>query len=995
MMSNAAQQILFGPYQLDRANARLLRGRAPIALTPKALDVLHYLASRPDRLVTKDELLSAVWPDVVVSDASVKVCVREIRKALDDGPKSPKYIETVHRRGYRFIGSEGHDEPGAGGAAQGRIAPAAASERAVPPACHKNIPGPSPENRLVGRDMEMRTLESCFAQALGGERQCVCVSGRPGTGKTALVEAFLARISSASSGSPVVLSGHCFQQFGTSEPYLPLWEAIGRLARERPSPVLDGLLARHASAQAPTSVAPSEPRTMSERLLREMADAIESLAVEAPLVLLLEDLHWADYSTLDVLSVLARRRHPGRLLILATYRPGEAGPADHPLPAVIQGLLGAGAARQIEVESLDEPGVAQLLATRFPGSNFPPALAHRLHQRTDGHPLFLVHLLADLIEQGVFAEEDGRWRLGSSGASESSGGPGAEPSGAWLAVLDTHIPQTVRAMIETHLDRLEPADRQALEAAAVGGIECSAAAVAGALEEDVVGAERACDDLARRHRFLEPGGIDEWPDGTVATHYRFVHDLYHAVVYEQIPFARRTRLHRAAGLRIEAAWGERAMEESAGLAMHLELGRDWPRAVKYLRHAAHAATRQYAHREAVHYLRRALAALDRLSVSDRAAHADDELDVLMCLGVNLQVTQGYAAPEVSEIHGRAYALCQRRGGDRDPANLRRAFPVLWGIWVFHKVRSDLGRAREMARQLLDIARESGDAALVLQAHQAASVTALCLGQPAAAEEHMTQAAAIYDPACHAGNTERFGQDPGVATMAFGAVAQCLRGRPEAAVDTSDRAIELARRSGQPSSLALAMHFAAMLHQLRDDAAETARWARATADLAAAEGFSFWLAGGTVLHGWARVAAGGSRQEAEGGIAELRRGVDAWLATGSLTYHAYHLGLLADALLRVGRAAEAEPLLERALDTARTLPEGLFEAELHRLNGWCVLATAGGDEAAAEARAEECFARAMEVAGQQGSRWLEQRVTADRMIVKGVGGVTAAAGRSGN
>src|SRR6478609_5348232 len=140
-MSNVEQEILFGPYRLDRGNARLLCGRAPVALTPKALDVLHYLASRPDRLVTKDELLSAVWPDVVVSDASVKVCVREIRKALDDGPKTPKYIETVHRRGYRFIGSEGQEEPGTCDAARSRIEPAAASEQADPPTCHTVRPG--------------------------------------------------------------------------------------------------------------------------------------------------------------------------------------------------------------------------------------------------------------------------------------------------------------------------------------------------------------------------------------------------------------------------------------------------------------------------------------------------------------------------------------------------------------------------------------------------------------------------------------------------------------------------------------------------------------------------------------------------------------------------------------------------------------------------------------------------------------------------------------
>src|SRR6476661_5991108 len=187
MMSNAAQQILFGPYQLDRANARLLRGRAPIALTPKALDVLHYLASRPDRLVTKDELLSAVWPDVVVSDASVKVCVREIRKALDDGPKTPKYIETVHRRGYRFIGCDGDAKSSPGEVGERRAEPAPGRGRVSSPPPTQSSSGRA--DGLVGRDAEMRLLEPCYADASAGNRQCVCVAGRAGTGKTALVEA--------------------------------------------------------------------------------------------------------------------------------------------------------------------------------------------------------------------------------------------------------------------------------------------------------------------------------------------------------------------------------------------------------------------------------------------------------------------------------------------------------------------------------------------------------------------------------------------------------------------------------------------------------------------------------------------------------------------------------------------------------------------------------------------------------------------------------------
>ena len=494
-------------------------------------------------------------------------------------------------------------------------------------------------------------------------------------------------------------------------------------------------------------------------------------------------------------------------------------------------------------------------------------------------------------------------------------GGGRECSGAWLAVLDTHIPQTVRAMIEAQLDRLEPPAGTRLEAAAVGGRRMLAGAVAGALGEDVVRAEHACDDLARRYRFLEPAASTS---GRTGRSRRTTGSSTSCITTWSTS---RSRSPAAPACTGAAGLADRSRRGASGRRKRRRAwrctsssGRDWPRAVKYLRHAAHAATRQYAHREAVHYLRRALAALDRLSAPERASHAEDELDVLMCLGVNLQVTQGFAAPEVSDIHARAYALCQRRGGDRDPDNLRRTFPVLWGIWVFHKVRSDLGRARRWPANCWTSPGESGDDALLLQAHQAASVTALCLGQPAVALGHMEEAATIYDPARHAGNTERFGQDPGVSTMAFGAVAQCLLGRPQEAVATSGRAIELARQSGQPSSLALAMHFAAMLHQLP-------RGRVRNGPLGPGDGRPCDRGGVLLLagrrDGIARLGEGGRRRgrrasEAEAGIAEIRRGVDAWLATGSLTYHAYHLGLLADALLRLGRGAEAAPLLEKAL-----------------------------------------------------------------------------------
>jgi adenylate cyclase len=399
--------------------------------------------------------------------------------------------------------------------------------------------------------------------------------------------------------------------------------------------------------------------------------------------------------------------------------------------------------------------------------------------------------------------------------------------------------------------------------------------------------------------------------------------------------------------------------------------------VRYLRQAADAAVRQSAHREAVGYLRRAAAAVERLPEAERAEH---ELDVLMSLGVNLQVTAGFAAPEVRSIHARVFDLCKTWGeiGDagstapKPPDVSRRMFRVLWGVWLFHKVRSDLREASDMARRLLAMGRESADPNLMVQAHQAMCVTALCLGDPRTTHAHMELAAAIYDPVREAANAERFGQDPGVATLAFGAVALWLMDREEEALAAAARSVELARRLNQPSSLALASHFTAMLHQCRGDATATAKWAQDNIALSAEEGFSFWMAGGHVLHGWAMAMQEKDGSGHDAAVAEIRQGLAAWADTGSRTYQTYFVGLLADALLHLDRSDEALSAVNEALESARALPEGLYEAELHRLEGRCLLK--GSAKRRSEAR--ESFAQAVAVAAAQQAKSFEKRAVAD-------------------
>jgi predicted ATPase len=332
-----------------------------------------------------------------------------------------------------------------------------------------------------------------------------------------------------------------------------------------------------------------------------------------------------------------------------------------------------------------------------------------------------------------------------------------------------------------------------------------------------------------------------------------------------------------------------------------------------------------------------------------------ELRLQVNLGLHLQTTQGFASPAARRAYERARELCRHV----DQGVL--LFPVLWGLWLFHKVRSDLPTARAMADELFALAERLDDPALVLQAHQALAVTTQCAGEPAATVEHMERGTALYDPARHHTHTFLFGQDPGVACQAFGAVGLWLLGFPDRALRVSREAARRSHELAQPSSQALALHFAAMVHQCRREAPAARACAELALAIAADQGMSFWRAGGTVLRGWA-VAEAGSPAE---GAAQLREGLDAWAATGSVTYRTYYLALLAEALAGDGRAAEGLPLLEEALELVERTSERLFEAELYRLRGELLRPT---DEAAAEA----CFRQAHAVARRQGARSLEVR-----------------------
>lgn len=920
--------------RIERDTGWAWRGDERLNLTPKAFAVLCHLVERPKRLVTKDELLAAAWGETVVSEAAITSCIRDLRKALDDSSRTPSYIETVHRRGFRFIGPV--------------ASPRASSEAQW--SAPLDIPPSSAT--FVGRDGELGRLHALFATAAGGQRRLVFVTGEPGIGKTALVEAFLAQLGDEERLR--IGRGQCVEQYGAGEAYLPVLEALGRMGREPRGEALVRILKQYAPtwlAELPALLTDEDLEavqrraqgTTHDRMLRELIEALDALSTEAPLVLLLEDLHWSDSATIDLLAMLARRRDRARLLIVATYRPADVAVTSHPLKPVKQELQLHGHCEELALEFLSEAAVGEYLAGRFPCALFPPQFAAMLHENTSGNPLFLVNVLDHLIAQGHVHAVDGQWKLSVP-----------------VRDIGSAVPDSLWQLVEKQVDRLTPGEQAMLAVASAAGAEFSAA-LATADGIDGHEGERYCAELAGRGQFLRAIGVAEWPDGTVAGRYGFIHALYRSVLYARVAIGHRVGLHCRIGARLEDAYGGRAAEIAGELAMHFEHGRDFARAVRYLTQAGENALRRSAHPEAIGLVTKGLQLLMTLpETPERVRH---ELALQATLGTTLAVTKGYASPEVERAQRRAFHLCQQAG------ETPQLFPVLAGLWGFRFIRAELHAANELAMQLFRIAQSVPDGALLLWAHTLQGLTLSTLGELPAALTHLEKGIALYEPHLHRPERTRVGaQDPKVTCLSYAAWTLWRLGYPDQARKRVDEVLALAEELSHPFSLAFALDFGgAGVGMLLRDAPAVQTHAEMLVKLSREQGFPYWFAWGAVREGWVLAERG----EPAAGIAKMREGMDTIRRTGAELSMSYVLAQLADAYGKMGQEEEGLPLLAEALTQVEKTGERWYEAELHRAKGELLLQAGGKDHSA---EAEACFRRAIEVARRQHAKSLELRAS---------------------
>jgi DNA-binding winged helix-turn-helix (wHTH) protein/predicted ATPase len=919
------RRFTFGDVRFDPRTGELWRDEIAVKLTPRAGAVLTVLAAHAQELVTRQELFDQVWGGMAVSDDALTSCIQELRGALGDDARRPRYVETRHRRGYRLM---------VAATAEG----AAAATGVMPPLL------PPEPSRLVGRSTELMELSTRFGQALSGQRQIVFVTGEPGIGKSSLADAFLQQLRT---GQQVrIAHGQCLDHHGVGEPYLPLIEALVRLAGAPDGATMKEFLATHAPswlAQMPSlwsraerSALEGRSRPTRERMVRELTEAVEAITAQAPLLLKLEDIHWSDASTLDWLAHVARRPEPARLMLLATFRPADAAATRAGLGRMVAELAMHGRCQEISLSPLNLKAIESYLTARLGDADNISSLreiAPLLLDRTGGNPLFMTSIVNQLAQRNALART---------------------PS----AIVS--IPPDVRRFIERQIDDLDAGDRDLLTVASVIRREFATAAVAAALETDPERVEADCARLARQGVFIVRSNSVVWPDGTYAEQYAFRHDLYRELLYDRLTATRRAASHARVGRRLEIAWAGRLDAIASELAEHFERGNERVRAIPHHQRAAAKALRRSANDEAIGHLRRALDAIGQIADEDERARVEVNLQVT--IGAVFMGMHGFGVPEVLEAYTRAEALCDRLGERAD------LFPALWGQWMFRLGRSDLAASRELCARLLALAERVGSVDLKLQAHHAMWATAFASGELAEALAHAKAGILLYDAEAHQAMASSYGNhDPCCCARNFAALSLALMDEPVRARAMVKQSLDQARSLGDPFSLALTLYFTSIAAQLFGDIALATENSAASMRMATEHGLEMPKAWSTFVAGWCAVENG----EHCRGLAMLNESFAAMHATQSLHFFSYHVGLLVDARMKAGRHADAMKAVEQGIAFADGNGDRFYCAELYRLRGELFAHPSIGDPK----RAQESFRKAVEIAHKQGAASLERKARA--------------------
>ena len=905
-------RLRFDRFEVDEADARLTRSGTPVALAPKPFAVLCALARSPRMLVTKNALLDSVWGHRFVSESVLKSTVSELRAVLGDDPRRPRFIETVSRRGYRFIAALDNPPP-----APGEAEPATALAQ------------------MVGRARELERLRAAWRVATCGRHQTVWIAGEAGVGKTTLIEDFAAEV-----GASHCARGQCVEPYGAAEPFMPVLEALTELCRR------DAALVELMRAVAPTwlvqlpwlSSAAEREALRRElngsgqaRMLREMGELVDRYTENRPLLLVTEDLHWADQATVQLIDYLARRRGGARLLWLGSFRLTEIIAADHALRAVRHELRLHGLAEEIVLDSFSEQEVAEYLARRIPALAADENFVRELHRLTDGLPLFVADVVSDLA---------GRDDCGVAGASS-----------ALRRVRSTALPETLAGIIERYVRQLTPDQRALLDAASVWGVQFRLGTLARVLERDVASLAETCAELARRQRWLSelplPADVALADAG-----YAFRHELYRKALYQRIGAPTRAELHRKLAAALERERAEGGQVAVAELAFHFELGHAPLPALRCYAEAAESALLRFSPSETLRLTERAMALLP----------AADESHERAVLEVTLATLSGTAAVQLlgtGSIRAKAAYERATRLLERVPQHPLRAL-CLHGLALVLCLRGELGEAHALAQRAEALAAQTGDGAVLLCACLAHGLLEHLRGRPRSAREWLERGAAAAESFDETAPAAVFTADPGVLVLCLLAIELLHLGLADQGRSRLQQAHARARALREPGPQVAVLWLASLFHVLAGEPGRVAEASARMLEMIEKYALPQGRAAELWFRGWTEAQLGDPRA----GHRLIREGCDRAARLGIQGWASETLGYAAEALARAGDWASARRELDAAMQCAEATGEGKYRTQLLVLEGRIADALGEPD------RARESLRQALAEARAREAPWLE-------------------------
>ena len=921
-----AKQLFFGPFRLDPTNECLCRGEKEIRLHPKAFRLLQYLLDHPGQMVTKGSLLETIWPGVHVTEAILSVYVAEIRKALGEDPKKPVFIETLHRRGYRFIAPVTIDRT------TEIIEGTAGSEALLRPIVREAATAIGAEP-IIGREKELSFLLEKLDAALHGTGSVVFTTGPAGIGKTRLVRElrdhaarggfqwFTGKYEKSGNHPYAVwvdmLTGYLQHKHAAS-----LHVLIGPYTAQLAS-IMPGVMPRASSS---SSVAPQDSEVERTRLFEAWTHLFVQISMEAPLVLFLDDAQWA--GSLELLHHLARNIGNQRILALIAYRDDEL-KMNATLWKTVLDMNRERLFHPLPLEPLEQKEVAQLISQKVE-KTIAPHLVDVIYQRTRGNPFFVEEVLRLLEERKVIVDTEAGVDLRDS--------------------VTLAMPESVKTVISERVERLGKDAVELLRMASVIGREFPLRVLeefAGKQEEELIGVMDHCESCGLIH---SGSGLGE-------EKYAFTHDLLQEALYETIGPAKRRRCHLRIAQVIEKLYASRLEDKYESLAYHFREGNDLEKAVIYSHRAGVKAASHCAYREAVLYFEQALGALEHLP--EGRQKLEQAVAIRIDLGPALIAIRSYLAPEVEENYIQAEKLCERL---EESAQL---FPVLWTLSRIRHWRGELLPARQLAEQLLSLARCEQDSLRLLEAHHTLWAISLDMGELFSTKDYAEEGFILYDRARHGQLGSVYGgHDPGVCSRIHAAKAVWLLGYPDQALQAIEAALNMATELSHPYTLWLALMAAIWIHHHRGDRQAAQGHVEKLLALAAEQPHRRWIKVANFLQGWLMVEQG----QWEQGIAQMRQGESELVIEAR--QQTYYATLVAQACLKGGQTEQADSILTKELKRVRDTGVRYYEAELYRIKGEVLLRRS----ASSQKEAETCFHTAIDLSRHQGAKLLELRAT---------------------